>query len=137
MQIWYFSLYRSIYIKSCIEPKIPMIKELEQGLALYGLLNTVRQQPGLFEAVFLESSQFDITLDDLLDSLEVKYSQSQLLKEKEEDVFKYFSDMVQNIAHLGECWCSRIFVPQTIFHKTVAVPPPSPPHVFGLENFLM
>jgi hypothetical protein len=126
MQIWYFSLYRSIYIKSCIEPKIPMIKELEQGLALYGLLNTVRQQPGLFEAVFLESSQFDITLDDLLDSLEVKYSQSQLLKEKEEDVFKYFSDMVQNIAHLGECWCSRIFVPQTIFHKTVAVPPPLP-----------
>ena len=119
MQIWYFSLYRSIYIKSCIEPKIPMIKELEQGLALYGLLNTVRQQPGLFEAVFLESSQFDITLDDLLDSLEVKYSQSQLLKEKEEDVFKYFS---------GECWCSRIFVPQTIFHKTVAVPLPSPPH---------
>ena len=61
-----------------------------QGLTLYGLLNAVQQQPRLFEAVFLPSSEFDITLDDLLDSLEITYSQSQSLKEKEEDVFKYY-----------------------------------------------
>ncbi len=32
--------------------------------------------------------------DDFLDELEVKYSQSQLLKEKEVDVFKYFCEFV-------------------------------------------
>ena len=78
-----------------------MIKDLEQGLTLYGLLNMVRKQPQLFEPVFVQSSQFDVTLDDLLHSLEVTYSQSQSLKEKEEDVFKYFSDMMQNLAHSG------------------------------------
>ena len=97
-----------------------MIKELEQGLALYGLLNTVRQQPGLSEAVFIQSSQYDVTLDDLLDSLEVKYSQSQLLKEKE-DMFKYFSDMMQNIAHSGKCWCPRIFVCSDHISRKVAL----------------
>jgi hypothetical protein len=35
--------------------------------------------------------------DDFLDELEVKYSQSQLLKEKEIDVFKYFCEFVQSI----------------------------------------
>ena len=58
-----------------------MIKDLEQGLTLYGLLDTVWQQPGLFEAVFLQSSEFDVTLDDPLDSLEISYSQCQSLKE--------------------------------------------------------
>lgn len=96
-----FFISRTICIKSCIVPKIPMIKELEQGMNLFGVLNAVRQQPRLFEGVFVESGQFDITLDDLLDSLEVCYSQSQFLKEAEEDVFKYFSDTMQSIAHSG------------------------------------
>lgn len=103
----FFSLFytcRSICIKSCIEPKIPMIKELEQGMNLFGVLDAVKQQPRLFEGVFsAESSQFDVTVDDLLDSLEVHYSQSQFLKEAEEDAFKYFCDTMQNIAHAGTC----------------------------------
>lgn len=77
-----------------------MIKELEQGMNLFGVLDAVKQQPRLFEGVFsAESSQFDVTVDDLLDSLEVHYSQSQFLKEAEEDAFKYFCDTMQNIAH--------------------------------------
>ena len=71
-----------------------MLKELEQEINLFGVLNAVRQQPRLFEDIFVESNKFDITVDDIFDSVEVRYSQSQFLKEK--DVFKYYCDTIQN-----------------------------------------
>ena len=61
-----------------------MLKELEQGINLL----VCWQQLRLFEALF--------AVDDILDSVEVRYSQSQFLKEK--DVFKCHCDTVQNIA---------------------------------------
>ena len=92
---------RSICIKSIIEPKIPMLKELEESLNAFGFLDEARRQSKLFEPLFVSSDRFCINLDDFLDDLKIEYSQFQAMKEKEEDTFKYFSDSLLDISYNG------------------------------------
>jgi flagellar motor protein MotB len=41
------------------------------------------------------STSFDMTADDFLQRLVVRFSGQQLLRSKEQDVFKYFTDFIQ------------------------------------------
>ena len=74
-----------------------MLKELEEGLNAFGFLDEARKQSKLFEPLFVSSNRFSIILDDL----HIEYSQSQTMKEKEEDTFKYFSDSLLEISYNG------------------------------------
>ena len=79
-----------------------MLKELEEGLKLFGVLEAATKKPKLFEVVFVESNKLAVSVDDFLDNLSVNYSTSQLLIDKEEDVSKYFCDVIQDIGSNGK-----------------------------------
>ena len=98
----FFILCRSIIIKSHIEPRLGMIKQLEEGLMLCGLLNKVRSRPNLFCSVFVEDGTFTVTAEDFLDGLVVIYSERQLEKMKETNTFKHFCDFIDNLSHGGK-----------------------------------
>lgn len=95
------AMFRCICIKDAIAPKIAMLKEIEEGLQLCGLLSEIRKHPSVFEPAFTASSCFDMTVDDFLQRLVVHFSKEQLLKSKEEDILKYFSDFVQALYYEG------------------------------------
>ena len=95
-------LCRSIIIKSHIEPRLGMIKQLEEGLMLCGLLNKVITTPSLFRSVFVEDGTFTVTAEDFLDGLVVIYSERQLEKMKETSTFKHFCDFIDNLSHGGK-----------------------------------
>ena len=78
-----------------------MLKELEEGLNAFGFLDEARKQSKLFEPLFVSSNRFSIILNDFLDDLHIEYSQSQTMKEKEEDTFKCFSDSLLEISYNG------------------------------------
>ena len=96
-----FLFNRSIGIKYIIEPKIPILKELEEGMNSFGFLTEARRQSTLFESLFVSSNRFFIILDNFLDDLLIEYSQSQMMKEKK-DTFKYFSDSLLEISYDGD-----------------------------------
>ena len=78
-----------------VVPKIAMLKELEEGLHLHGLLAEIRKHPAAIKPVFTASTCFDMTADEFLQRLVVHFSKQQLLKSKEQDLFKYFMDFIQ------------------------------------------
>lgn len=82
-----------------------MIKQLEEGLMLCGLLNKVRSRPSLFRPVFVEDDTFTVTAEDFLDGLIVVYSQRQLEKTKETTTYKHFCDYIDNLDHNGKYYC--------------------------------
>ena len=97
----FMNICRSIIIKSCIEPKLAMIKQLEEGLVLCGVLDQIRSHPVLFKPVFVEDATYVVTSDKLLDSLVVEYSEKQLERKAETTTFKHFSDFVDELGCIG------------------------------------
>ena len=75
---------------------MPQLMQLQQGLTSCGVLSAIRRCPNLWALAFVSGICKPQSPDEFLDELEVKYSQSQLLKEKEVDVFKYFCEFVQS-----------------------------------------
>ena len=88
---------RSICVKSQIGSSMPQLMQLQQGLTSCGILDAIRKCPNLWALAFVQGFCKLQSPDDFLDELEVKYSQSQLLKDKEIDVFKYFCEFVQSL----------------------------------------
>ena len=79
-----------------------MLKELEEGLHLHGLLAEIRKHPAAIKPVFTASTCFDMTADEFLQRLVVHFSKQQLLKSKEQDLFKYFMDFIQTLYYKGK-----------------------------------
>jgi hypothetical protein len=97
-------------VNEAVVPKIPMLKELEDGLQLYGLLCEMRKHPAAFKPIFTASSSFDMTADDFLQRLVVHFSEQQLLRMKEEDTFKHFTDFIQALYYEGENLQLQVFL---------------------------
>ncbi|XP_028400112.1 uncharacterized protein LOC114523408 [Dendronephthya gigantea] len=97
------NLIRCICVNEAVVPKIPMLNQLGEGLEQYGLLHEIRKYPELFKPIFTANSSFDITADDLIQRLVVHFSEQQLLKSKEQDIFKYFTDFIQTLYYEGIC----------------------------------
>jgi hypothetical protein len=64
-----------------------VLKDLEEGLQYFGLLCQIKKHPDLFK-------QVAVTAENILDNLMVMYSQQQLLKNMDDDIFKYFTDFI-------------------------------------------
>lgn len=111
-----------ICLNDAVVPKIPMLKDLEDGLRLYGLSQSIKQNPNAFEAVFTVSDKFSITAENFLEKLIVHCSKQQLYKSKEEDVFKFFADFVQALSYEGICLLinsiQQLFLKQFHFSST-------------------
>ena len=87
-------LCRSIIIKSHIEPKLGMIKQLEEGLSTCNLLATIRARPVLFKPVFVPGIIFDQDADEFLDGIHVTFSENQKERLLETRVYKHFCDFI-------------------------------------------
>ena len=85
-----------------------MIKQLEEGLMLCGILDEIRARPVLFRAVFVESETFTVTPDDFLEDLVVQYSDQQQEKMAETTAFKNFCDLVEHLGHNGKIFSNQI-----------------------------
>ncbi|XP_028394535.1 uncharacterized protein LOC114518737 [Dendronephthya gigantea] len=90
-------ILQSICIKSQFISTMPELMQLEQGLSSCGILESVKKCPELWKFAFVRGSSNLKSPDEFLDELEVKYSQSQLQKDKEIDVFKYFCEFIQSL----------------------------------------
>ena len=66
-------------------------------LSSCGILESIKKCPNLWKEAFVRGSSKAKSPDEFLDDLEVKHSQSQLRKEKEIDVFKYFCEFIQSL----------------------------------------
>ena len=95
-------MFRSICIKESLAPRIPVLKDLEEGLQHLNLLSSVKNHPELFIQVFTPSSAYEITAEAFVDGLSVVYSTGQSLKGQEEDIFKYFTDFIFTLEHGGK-----------------------------------
>ena len=68
-----------------------------EGLKVYGLLSTVEKYPSEWKSVFVKDCMPAITPTTLLDEFEAVYSDSQLIRQKEGDVFYQFCTVVNSL----------------------------------------
>ena len=86
---------RLYYYKTTIEPKLPAIQQLTDGLNIRGLLDAIKNNPIGFKACFVYSPD-NLSLDRFFEEMDSKFSEkgsNKLLKE--EDIFKYFCDYLE------------------------------------------
>lgn len=74
-----------------------MILQIMEGLKIYGLLSTVQKYPNVWRSVFVKECMPAITPTTLLDELEAVYSESQLIRQKEGDVFYQFCAVINSL----------------------------------------
>lgn len=80
-----------------------MINQVKEGLAVYGVLDAIQNEPELFKPVFVPGEMFIVTSEEFLDELTVTYSEKQQEKIAEENTFKHFCDFVEHLYHVGKC----------------------------------
>ena len=78
---------------------MPMILQIIEGLKIYGLLLAIQNNPDIWKPLFVKESMPVITPTALLDEVEAIYSDSQLVREKESDVFYQFSSVVDSMTN--------------------------------------
>lgn len=77
--------------------KMPMLDQLISGLQSFGVLECIRNNRKELETVFVQSTVFTPTADVLLQSIETEFSETGSNKKEEEiNIFKYFSDFVED-----------------------------------------
>ena len=76
---------------------MPMILQIMEGLKICGLLSTVQKYPKVWKSVFVTECMPVVTPTTLLDELEAVYSESQLIRQKEGDVFYQFCAVINSL----------------------------------------
>ena len=95
-------IYRSLYFKKNIEPKLPALHQMAEGLKWRGLLHEIRTLPNVFYNCFVVNCN-ELSLEVFFDLLHVEYSPEGSNKQsKEVDVYKYFCDFMEYCYHDGK-----------------------------------
>ena len=94
ISIFLFNCCRSIYYKFEIEPVIPALQQLKEGLDQIGLLESIRCYPLSYKSCFTASAK--PSLESITDLCSAEYSVTgSNRKEKEINLYKYFMDMLE------------------------------------------
>ena len=84
-------------MKSKLQPALPILNQLLEGLKLYGLLDVVRSNPIVFRYVFCPNNVFSWTFEKLEECLCPEFSSDgSNLKSKEVDCYKVFMDSLES-----------------------------------------
>ena len=75
------------------------IMQLAEGLISCDVLLSARKQPNLWRPIFIPGLSTPITPVEFLDQITVNFSISQLYKEIEIDVYKYFCDFIEELSY--------------------------------------
>ena len=78
---------------------MPQILQLQSGLAACNVLCSIQKWPELWKALFVAGETKVLKPTEFLTEINVEYSQSQVKREKEIDVFKSFCDVIQSLDH--------------------------------------
>ena len=78
---------------------MPQILQLQSGLAACNVLCSIQKWPELWKALFVAGETKVLKPTEFLTEINVEYSQSQVKREKEIDVFKLFCDVIQSLDH--------------------------------------
>ena len=105
---------RSILIKEKIQPLLPIIDQIADGLSLMNLLDTVRANLGVFKHVFCRGNMFDWTFEKLEEFVNPSFSENGSSKKiMEINVYKSFMDAMECIFYGGVC---SIYIYISCFH---------------------
>ena len=75
---------------------MPQLMQLQSGSDSCGVLTLICTYPDLWKPLFIPGINSKMQAEDFLEVINVRYSASQLKKEKEIDIFKFFCDVVQS-----------------------------------------
>ena len=81
---------------------LPQLVQLKEGLASCKLLDSVQKYPKIWEPVFVPNDGAEVTGSTVLDEIEPAYSESQVKRQKETDVYYQFSEFVHALARNGK-----------------------------------
>ena len=101
-QLDYIFFARSLCVKDQIGAYLPQIMQLESGLVACGLMAHMMNSPEICHSLFESGNMFQVSAEEILDDIIINYSTSQLLKEKEIDTYKSFSDVLEAIGAGGK-----------------------------------
>ena len=95
--------YRTIFMKSKIEPLLSALSEINNGLTCYNSLNIIRENGNLFYSVFCPSNLFTWTHEIFQKIITSRLSDAGSHKKIVEiNVYKFFLDMVECIFTNGK-----------------------------------
>ena len=77
--------------------------QLEEGLSVCNVLQSIQKFPSVWKVLFQPSQEFQMNSEKFLDEAVVEYITSQVLRDKEITTYKFFSDMVLLLDD-GECY---------------------------------
>lgn len=93
-----------------VSDMLPQLVQLKEGLSSCKLLYSVQKYPKIWEPVFVASEGAEVTGSSVLDEIEPIYSESQLNRHKETDVYYQFSEFVHDLASNGKRLFNCYFV---------------------------
>ena len=86
-----------------IEPVIPALQQLKEGLDQIGLLESIKCNPLSYKSCFTASTKPN--LESVIDLFSAEYSVTgSNRKEKEVNLYKYFIDILESCFYSGLCW---------------------------------
>ena len=68
-------IFRSIVIKAKVEPMLPVIEEIINGLNCYNIFNMIKQNPNVMRPVFCHGNQFEWHYEEFVNSLQPVFSE--------------------------------------------------------------
>ena len=100
----YFLLYlSSIIIKESVQPVLPILDQIREGLKCYNLLEKVQLHPDLMKYVFCNDLLFQWTFHKFEEFAKPSYSEEgSTRRAKEIDVFKAFLDVMEHCFYEGK-----------------------------------
>ena len=85
-------------IKDQIGDVLAELMEIRNGLEACGISsNTIKKNAELWHMMFTSGDFFSLSADEFLDDLNAVFSDSQIRKNAEIDVYKYFCDAMMSI----------------------------------------
>ena len=92
-----FSPNSSICLEDQVGDLLPQLQQLQEGLQLYGLLDSLRQYPDIWEDLFVVGKGTEVTANSLLENFEVLHSDQQMKRNAEADTYTYFCDFIHSV----------------------------------------
>ena len=101
--VWKCFFFRSLFYKKIVAPVYISLHQFEEGLKLFGVLQSIIESPSIMKPLFtVHSNAFRWTAGEFLTGLDILYSPSgSNFFEKEVDIFKHFSDLVEQMSLEG------------------------------------
>ena len=91
-----------------------MLDQMIEGLRSLGMLECIRENAELLEPVFAKAIIFSANAEIFLETMLGEFSESgSNSKESEINIYKYFSDYIQECEYSGKLYLINRFLPQT------------------------